>query len=329
MEIHLKLRFLNSIVFLCGILIAAFGIRFLQADIFYQQVSDSRSFAQFYATDKNIIQQFFIWLQHLAAGDWGESLNFNRPVFDLVRDYLPRTLELLILSAIISTMLATIWLFLGSKRFGIFGVFVSFIERIFQLTPYFAFGFLLLFIMLWFGIDRPPSFPQTHDLQSGFYFFESLIRKDFHLASLALADMLLPILALAAPFSAFITIAFYHEIKQIEHSDYVRLAHWRGLRKGKIFTSEILPNAFHAASFNLQSGGLGLIGYSVFIEYLLSYQGFGYVTVEALAKGDFALLQAGVLVFALLIFGYYLAMSLLLSWAQYKYKLPKLLGGAV
>jgi len=53
-----------------------------------------KQFNQKLGLDEPVTTQFFIWLRHLAGGDFGESFFFKKPVAELIGDRLEPTLAL-------------------------------------------------------------------------------------------------------------------------------------------------------------------------------------------------------------------------------------------
>ena len=56
--------------------------------------------------DRPLPQQFVIYLSHAAAGDLGTSLRHNRPVAQLIRERLPRTMLLTAAALALAVLLA-------------------------------------------------------------------------------------------------------------------------------------------------------------------------------------------------------------------------------
>ncbi|MDC7233207.1 MAG: ABC transporter permease [Spirochaetales bacterium] len=60
-----------------------------------------------YGLDRPMYQQYFMWIGNFLKGDMGESFGLNRPVNDIVRDFLPATL-LVTISTLFFTWLMAI-----------------------------------------------------------------------------------------------------------------------------------------------------------------------------------------------------------------------------
>ena len=68
-----------------------------------------------YGFDKTIIQQFFIWINGVLHGDFGNSISLRQPVLSLVLGRLPATLELSIMALIIACLLGGLLALLGTR----------------------------------------------------------------------------------------------------------------------------------------------------------------------------------------------------------------------
>ena len=55
--------------------------------------------------NKPLVEQYVIYMQHLAQGDLGTSIATKRPVFQELADRLPATLELLAVATLLSTII--------------------------------------------------------------------------------------------------------------------------------------------------------------------------------------------------------------------------------
>lgn len=54
--------------------------------------------------DKSLLTQFLIWLGQILGGDFGNSFQYRLPVWQLIGDALPATIELALLSMIVATI---------------------------------------------------------------------------------------------------------------------------------------------------------------------------------------------------------------------------------
>ncbi|UCE14901.1 MAG: ABC transporter permease, partial [Candidatus Heimdallarchaeota archaeon] len=61
-----------------------------------------------FGLDKSVPEQYILYLQNLLKGDFGHSLKYRRPVFDVISERLPWTVFLIGTSTIISTTIGVL-----------------------------------------------------------------------------------------------------------------------------------------------------------------------------------------------------------------------------
>src|SRR6266436_10406172 len=77
-------------------------------DILVNPQSDQREMARAAAAlglDRPLLEQYFIFLEHAAAGDLGRSFAFNVPAIGLILERMPATLELATAAMLIAVLL--------------------------------------------------------------------------------------------------------------------------------------------------------------------------------------------------------------------------------
>lgn len=94
-------------------------------------------------------------------------------------------------------------------------------------------------------------------------------------------------------------------------ADFVRTAYAKGMRHHRVVLTEMLPNALlpvlTVAGLNLG----GLMGGTVIVEQVFSWPGLGQVMLNAVSQRDFPIVQAGLLIIALLFVAANFAVDLL------------------
>lgn len=258
-----------------------------------------------YGFDKSIFQQFTIWLSGVVQGDFGTSISTRQPVAKLVLGRLPATLELSILALGIAVVIGGAMALLGtrfrdSKTEGAIDVSTGMALSI----PDFLWGLvlILLFGVLWpvFHISGRISPSLDIDFSTNFYLFEALVRLRFDIILDLLGHMLMPALALAIPLAAIIAQLLKQSLKETMHLDYVTLARTKGYAENKVILTEALPNAVLPTLTLVGVQFTFLIGGTVIIERLFSYEGLGNMAIDAVINRDLPLIQGIVLLFALL-----------------------------
>src|SRR5207302_3569089 len=135
---------------------------------------------------------------------------------------------------------------------------------------------------------------------TNFYFLESLATGQFEVAGALLQHMLLPSLALALPFAAIVARLLKASLVEAEDQDYAQIARARGFSRPAILLREVFPNALIPT---VALGGVQLtllLGGTVLVERIFSYEGIGNMAIDAVINRDFPLIQGLVLTFAVL-----------------------------
>ena len=258
-----------------------------------------------YGFDKSIFQQFTIWLGGVMQGDFGISISTRQPVAGLVLSRLPATLELSIVALLIAILIGGTMAVLGTrfrdgKTEGVIDVSAGMALSI----PDFLWGlvFILLFGVLWpvFHISGRISPSLDIDFSTNFYLFEALLRLRFDVLADLAGHMFMPALALAIPLAAIIAQLLKQSLKETMHLDYITLARTKGYSEGKVITREALPNAVLPTLTLVGVQFTFLIGGTVIIERLFSYEGLGNMAIDAVINRDLPLIQGIVILFALL-----------------------------
>ncbi|MDC0135479.1 ABC transporter permease [Sulfitobacter sp.] len=258
-----------------------------------------------YGLDKSIPAQFFIWLGGVLQGDFGTSITSRQPVSELVLGRLPATLELSIVALVMACMIGGALALTGTRLRGTraeaaidasAGVALS--------VPDFLWGLvlILLFGVLWpvFQISGRISPSMDIDFTTNFFLFEAIVRLRFDVLGNLISHMFMPALALALPLAAIIAQLLKQSLKETMHLDYVTLARTKGYSERQVITREALPNAILPTLTLVGVQFTFLIGGTVIIERLFSYEGLGNMAIDAVVNRDLPLIQGIVLLFALL-----------------------------
>ncbi len=258
-----------------------------------------------YGLDKSIPQQFLIWLSGVLHGDFGTSITNRQPVLALVLSRLPATLELSIMALVMAMIMGGFMALTGTAQRGTATEGAIDVTNGMALSiPDFLWGLILI---LMFGVLMPIfhiSGRVTPSLQlpftSNFYLFESLFRLRFDLWFDIVNHMFLPALALAIPLAAIIGQLLKQSLKETMHLDYVTLARTKGYSENHVILREALPNAILPTLTLVGVQFTFLIGGTVIIERLFSYEGLGNMAIDAVINRDLPLIQGIVILFALI-----------------------------
>jgi len=272
-----------------------------------------------YGLDLPILDQFVVWLKAVAVGDFGTSLSRRQDVLALILSRLPATLELVAIAILIAFVIGGGMALLGAyfrRRTpewlvdGFVAVSLAIPDFLWGLT------FILVFGVLWpvlpiSGRIDPRLGAEFH---TGFYLIESIVTGRWFLAGDLIRHAILPAVALALPLAAIITRVFKASLGEAELQDYAQVARSRGFSRGRVLTREALPNAA-ISTVNLAGVQITfLIGGTVLVERIFSYEGIGNMAVDAMINRDLPLIQGLVLTFAVLFIALNLFIDLLTNW---------------
>jgi len=280
--------------------------------------ADIERLRAFYGLDQPILQQFITWFGQALRGDFGRSISVHQSVFELVRARLPATLELALLATLIAVGLGAIAALVGIQLRGRraewlvdggISALLAIPDFLWALILLLLFGVLIPLLPITGRID--PDIDVS--FRSNFYLLESLLTGRFDIAYALLHHMILPALALALPFSALVARILKASLAEAEDQDYAQIARARGFSRPKILLREVLPNALIPT---VALGGVQitlLLGGTVLVERIFSYEGIGNMAIDAVINRDFPLIQGLILTFAALFIAINLAVDLLVT----------------
>ncbi|MGV8952845.1 MAG: ABC transporter permease, partial [Cypionkella sp.] len=240
--------------------------------------ADVAQLTSLYGLDKSILQQFFIWAAGVLHGDFGASITSRQPVLGLVLGRLPATLELSVMALVIAIFLGGFVALTGTRLRGSKteaaldvgnGVALSVPDFLWGLILILLFGVLVPIFHISGRVTPSLDLPFT----TNFYLFESVLRLRFDLWADLVSHMFMPALALAIPLAAIIGQLLKQSLKETMNLDYVTLARTKGYTENHVILSEALPNAILPTLTLVGVQFTFLIGGTVIVERLFSYEG--------------------------------------------------------
>ena len=309
---RLLIRLLTMAVTLFGVAVIVFVlIRVAPGDPIAMMLppgateADIERLKALYGLDKSLVEQFFIWLSGVVHGDFGTSISLRQDVLSLVLGRLPATLELSVVALFMALVIGVPLAILGTRERGTAveaGIDVA--NGAALSIPDFLWGLILILL---FGVLVPvfdisgrvsPQLDLPFTTQ--FYLAESIFRLRFDLTRDLIGHMLMPALALALPLAAIVSHLLKHSLKEVMDLDYVVLARVKGFSETQVILREALKNAALPTLTLVGVQFTFLIGGTVIVERLFSYEGLGNMAIDAVINRDLPLIQGIVLVFALL-----------------------------
>lgn len=228
-------------------------------------------------------QQYARYMGKLLKGDMGRSIQYNRPVGEMIWEKVGNTV-LLSVSAMLVAVLISIPLgvLAAAKRRSA----IDYLATGFALVGVSIPGFYLSLILIivfglklgWLPIRGLPGYDIT---------FVKMVR---HLT--------LPSIALGSMLSGVLTRLTRASVLEAMSQDYVRTARSKGLSQTSVLFKHALRNALLPVltTVGMQFGSL--LGGAVIIETIFSLPGLGMLSMSAVKFRDIPLIQGTVLVFA-------------------------------
>ena len=247
-----------------------------------------------YGLDRPLSEQYVRWVGNVVRGDFGYSFSHHRPVRDVFRDAMPRTLLLSGLGLALSFAIGLTVGVLQAERPG--GRRDRVLGRVLLLL-YSVPDFWLALVVLMVFAYRLPIFPPGGMVDP--------VMHEYLTPSQQLTDRLkhlvLPVATLALLTAAGIARFQRGALLTILPSDFMRTA----LAKGLSWRTAVRRHAFRNALLpTITLVGLYLPAYAtgaIFVEKVFSWPGMGSVTVNAIAARDYPLVTSGVLVMSMLV----------------------------
>ncbi|MDR2175177.1 MAG: ABC transporter permease [Synergistaceae bacterium] len=286
-------RFLSMIpsLLLASILVFSF-IHMMPGDPAQMMLGDLatpeqvRALRETMGLERPIYAQYFIWLGGILRGDFGTSIFFHQPVWDVIVDRAETSLFLAAMSIAVIIAIGVPVGVLSAVRYNSgLDQTISTLSMFFASIPTFWLGlnFMMLFsvALKWFPTSGFPSVLASGDWTN-------------------LRYLVLPALTLSAPNSALIVRLTRSSMLDASHADYVRTARAKGLSEGAVNVRHIFRNSLIAVVSALGFTFVALVAGTVVTETVFSLPGVGRLVVESLLRRDYPTIQGIILVVAFL-----------------------------
>jgi len=250
-----------------------------------------------YRLDEPLLKRYVLWLGDAARGDFGTSFQSEGvPVSEILTDKLPVSIKLMVYAEVLALALAI--------PLGVYGAYranrradrvLSVVSMAALAMPSFALGVVLLYV---FGL-KMGLFPSSYDSSSVWSELRSLF---------------LPALTLGSGLAAGYQRLLRTDLVTTLQEDFVHMAKAKGMTDRHIlFRHALRPSLFSVVTvFGIQTGAL--IGGSLVVEQIYLIPGVGRELVAAVARDDFPVVLAGVVMIATAFVVINFAVDLLYGW---------------
>jgi peptide/nickel transport system permease protein len=239
-----------------------------------------------FGLDKPLPMQYIDWIGGVLRGDLGKSIILNQDVKYLISKRMPITIYLGVWSFAISAFLGiTFGVICALRRGKWIDNLVTVIANLGITVPAFWVGILLIYLFS-LKLHLLPTSGFTPPFE------------DFWLST---RKIIMPVFCLSLFSIASLTRQTRASMLEVVRQDYVRTAWAKGLKERVIVTRHIIKNAMIPV-ITILGLQVGLIfGGSVLIETVFNIPGMGRLLTEAVFGHDYQIVQAGVLLIALIV----------------------------
>lgn len=233
--------------------------------------------------DRPYLVRFGEWFFRVLQGDLGTSIFTSLPVTQLIGQRIEPTLSLMVLTLILAVSIAVplgviaawkagTWVDRAVVGFAVFGFSV----------PVFVIGYLLAYVFA-LKLDWVPVQGYTPIAQGIWPWFKNLI---------------LPSITLGTVYIALIARITRATMLEVLQQDYVRTAQAKGVSNRDVLFLHSLKNAAVPVVTIIGIGVALLIGGAVVTESVFAIPGLGRLTLDAILRRDYPVIQGVVLIFS-------------------------------
>lgn len=235
--------------------------------------------------DKSLLAQYLDYMKNLLTGDLGKSMISRAPAWEQIRFVLPYTLELTLAAVILAQLFGIpIGIITAIKR----NTWIDYLGRVVSLAglsaPAFYIGILLIFIFAaklgWLPAIGAGKFSDPVG---------------------NLKSLILPAFTLGIVETAFVARMTRSVMLGVLSEDYVRTARAKGLTERTVMVKHALRAALVPIVAMIGLFAISLIGSSVLTEEVFARPGLGKLMIGATKQRDYTLLQAIMVIYALII----------------------------
>ncbi|MHB8619120.1 MAG: ABC transporter permease [Chloroflexota bacterium] len=242
--------------------------------------------------DRPIPVQYILFLKDAVRGDMGRSLFIHQSATKLVLEKIPATAELAVLATLLSVVISfPLGIASALSVNSVWDRIVSFFTLGAQSMPNYWVALMLILIF-----SRKLNFLPTSGAGSW-------------------PHLVMPVVTLAFPFVALATRLVRSGTLETLRDDYVRTARAKGLAQVLVLRRHVLKNMLIpvVTVLGLQLGTLLGAG-AVIVETVFSWPGLGSLTLDALLRKDFPVVQAAILAIALAFVVVNLLVDVMYTW---------------
>jgi ABC-type dipeptide/oligopeptide/nickel transport system permease component len=241
------------------------------------EMEDIAQFKKEMGLDKPVIIQYLSFVgKVVTSGDFGDSFVAKIPAMRLIRERFPATIKLALASLIFVNLISIpVGVLSAIKRYSLMDNLATFTALVGQALPLYWFGIMLIIIFgVWLGW-LPIS------------------------GSDSIAHLVLPAITLGSWILPINMRLVRSGMLDVLNQDYIRTARAKGLAERKVLVKHAFKNAAIplVTVLGMQTGAL--LGGAVVTETVFAWPGLGRLAVDSIRIGDYPVVQAIVVIFAM------------------------------
>jgi peptide/nickel transport system permease protein len=235
--------------------------------------------------DRPLLVQFGDWMKGLATFDLGTSMWTGRPVAEEIALRFELSIQVAIMATLVAMMVA---LPLGTASALFKDTWIDYVIRVVTIAglavPAFWLGMLIILSLLYFFNWLPP-----------------ITYTPIYVDPLAnLSQLIWPALAVGYRYAAVVARMVRSSVIEVLKEDYIRTARAKGVFERLVVSRHAMRNALLPAITVIGLEFAFLIGGLVVTEQVFNLNGIGRLFVQSVSRNDFILIQAMVMLIAVI-----------------------------
>jgi len=313
-------RLLISLVCIFGLIIIIFILsRALPGDPVWFRLSPKATLQDYYeerarlGLDKPVLYQLIVFVSDLLTGNWGFSYSvaIDAEVWSLVAFYLPRSLEVMIISMFLAIGLGIMLGKISARKVN------SIWDYLIRILTYFvisipAFVIIVFFVLIYINTPfkifplygyKTVYYPDPTFI-TGFPLFDSFIAGEWYLFTDLLWHLIIPISTMTIVQMVAIIRQTRSSLLEIIQMDCIRTAKAKGLSNRKIIRKHAMKLAMPPIITISAMGFPIVLGGMIAVEVAYSFVGFGYIFREAIRYKDYSVIVAFIFVIGVVVISF-------------------------
>lgn len=304
-------RLATLIPTLIGVTLVAFGlIRLVPGDpiavMMGERALDEATHARLMielGLDRPLWHQYLDYVGGLLQGDLGQSLVSHEPVSREFAALFPATAELALCALLLAIVVGmSLGIAAALKRGSWLDQGVMGVATIGFSMPVFWWGLILIMLFSvglgWTPVSGRVAVEYEIARVTGFMLIDAALHDEPGAWWSALRHLLLPAVVLGTSSTAVIARMTRSSLLEVLGEDYIRSARARGLSGARVVLKHALRNALIPVITVIGLKVGSLLAGAVLTETIFSWPGIGKWLIDAIARRDYPVVQAGILISA-------------------------------